>query len=605
MRRRSRAGGELVKARRPKAIKPKRSSALKAVRGRSSSTAGPKDASNARRLERSLRESEERYALVSQAVAEGIYDWNIELNSLFVSSRLMEIFSFEGPGLTSEDWYRRVHPEDKESYRTALRDCFKQRALKLECQYRIRAADGNYRWVEDHGLPIRNKVGRAIRLVGAVNDISRRHQTEQALRDRDQELDAVLDTIDYGILFMGPDLRAKIINRAFRQMWGISDEFIRMKRPTMSDLINYNRYNNLYDVPPTTEFDDYVARRVEAVRGGTRLMSEMRRLDGRIIQYQALPLPDGGRMLTYFDITDMKLSEERAGTARDAAETALINLQNAQDRLVQTEKLASLGQLTAGIAHEIKNPLNFVNNFSAVSVEFIDELREVLGGAQLDSKLRAEIGEIADALQSNLDKVVQHGNRADAIVKNMLLHSRQGSGDRRPVEINTLVEESLNLAYHGTRAEKQGFTITLERSFDPAAGEVDIFPQEITRALLNMISNGFYAATKRKAEADGDNYEPTLAATTKNLGDSVEIKIRDNGTGIPPEEREKLFSPFFTTKPPGEGTGLGLSISHDIIVKQHGGSIEVDTQPGEFTEFRIVLPRAGASLIKSGERTSH
>jgi signal transduction histidine kinase len=281
---------------------------------------------------------------------------------------------------------------------------------------------------------------------------------------------------------------------------------------------------------------------------------------------------------------------------------SLKDLQTAQDRLVQTEKLASLGQLTAGIAHEIKNPLNFVNNFSAVSVELIDELREALGSVHLDSKLRAEISEIADTLQGNLDKVVQHGKRADAIVKNMLLHSRQGSGEHRPVDINALVEESLNLAYHGARAEKQGFNITLERSFDPAAGEVDLFPQEITRALLNLISNGFYAATKRKGQADSDGYEPTLAAATINLGDKVEIRIRDNGTGIPPEAREKLFNPFFTTKPAGEGTGLGLSISHDIIVKQHGGSIEVDTQAGEFTEFRIVLPRTGASLIKSGER---
>ena len=280
-------------------------------------------------------------------------------------------------------------------------------------------------------------------------------------------------------------------------------------------------------------------------------------------------------------------------------ETSLEDLRTAQDRLVQTQKLASLGQLTAGIAHEIKNPLNFVNNFSAVSVELIDELREALGSAHLDSKLRAEIGEIADTLQGNLDKVVQHGKRADAIVKNMLLHSRQGSGEHRPVEINALVDESLNLAYHGARAEKQGFTITLERSFDPAAGEVDLFPQEITRALLNLISNGFYAATKRKAEATGGNYEPTLAAATKNLGNSVEIRIRDNGTGIPPEAREKLFNPFFTTKPAGEGTGLGLSISHDIIVKQHGGSIEVETEPGAFTEFKIVLPRASASLIAS------
>ena len=293
-------------------------------------------------------------------------------------------------------------------------------------------------------------------------------------------------------------------------------------------------------------------------------------------------------------IENVRLFESVEARTRELAKS-LEDLQTAQDRLVQTEKLASLGQLTAGIAHEIKNPLNFVNNFSAVSVELIDELREALGGAHLDAKLRADINEIADMLQGNLDKVVQHGKRADAIVKNMLLHSRQGSGEHRPVGVNALVEESLNLAYHGARAEKQGFNITLERAFDPAAGEVDLFPQEVTRVLLNLISNGFYAATKRKAETDGGDYEPIVTAATKNLGDRVEIRIRDNGTGIPPEVREKMFNPFFTTKPAGEGTGLGLSISHDIIVKQHSGSIEVDTQPGEFTEFRIVLPRATGS----------
>ena len=296
-------------------------------------------------------------------------------------------------------------------------------------------------------------------------------------------------------------------------------------------------------------------------------------------------------------IENVRLFDAEQQRTRELARS-LEDLRTAQDRLVQTEKLASLGQLTAGIAHEIKNPLNFVNNFSAVSVELIDELREALGSAHLDSKLRAEISEIADTLQSNLDKVVQHGKRADAIVKNMLLHSRQGSGEHRPVDINALVDESLNLAYHGARAEKQGFNITLERSFDPTAGEVDLFPQEITRVLLNLISNGFYATTKRKAEANDGNYEPTVAAATKNLGDRVEIRIRDNGTGIPPEVREKLFNPFFTTKPAGEGTGLGLSISHDIIVKQHGGSIEVDTVPGEFTEFRIVLPRRATFIAE-------
>jgi signal transduction histidine kinase/HAMP domain-containing protein len=298
-------------------------------------------------------------------------------------------------------------------------------------------------------------------------------------------------------------------------------------------------------------------------------------------------------------IENVRLFESVEARTRELTKS-LEDLRTAQDRLVQTEKLASLGQLTAGIAHEIKNPLNFVNNFSAVSVELIDELRETLGGGHIDSKLRAEISEIADTLQGNLEKVVQHGKRADAIVKNMLLHSRQGSGEHRLVDINALVEESLNLAYHGARAEKQSFNIKLERSFDSTAGELDLFPQEITRALLNLISNGFYAATKRKAETNRGDYEPTLAAATKNLGDSVEIRIRDNGTGISPEVKEKLFNPFFTTKPAGEGTGLGLSISHDIIVKQHGGSIEVDTKPGEFTEFRIVLPRAGASTNKSG-----
>ena len=196
---------------------------------------------------------------------------------------------------------------------------------------------------------------------------------------------------------------------------------------------------------------------------------------------------------------------------------------------------------------------------------------------------------------------MQHGKRADSIVKNMLLHSREGSGEHRPVDINAIVEESLNLAYHGARAEKQGFNITLERSLDPAAGEVDLFPQEITRVLLNLISNGFYAATKRKAR--GATATPTsrrLSAATRNLGDRVEIRIRDNGTGIPPEVKEKMFNPFFTTKPAGEGTGLGLSLSHDIVVKQHAGTIEVETEPGEFTEFRIVLPRGAASLGKSG-----
>ena len=276
---------------------------------------------------------------------------------------------------------------------------------------------------------------------------------------------------------------------------------------------------------------------------------------------------------------------------------SLDDLRATQDRLVQTEKLASLGQLTAGIAHEIKNPLNFVNNFSALSAELTDELKEVLMQERLTDKGREELDELTRLLKDNLGKVVQHGKRADSIVKNMLLHSREGSGERRSADINALVGESLNLAYHGARAEKASFNITLKHDLDPDAGAVDLYPQEITRALLNLISNGFYAATRRKAETGDETFEPVLSAVTRNLGKTVEIRIRDNGTGIAIEVREKIFNPFFTTKPTGEGTGLGLSMAHDIIVKQHGGRIDVETEPGAFTEFIITLPRDNGAAV--------
>jgi two-component system NtrC family sensor kinase len=194
-------------------------------------------------------------------------------------------------------------------------------------------------------------------------------------------------------------------------------------------------------------------------------------------------------------------------------------------------------------------------------------------------------------LKDNLEKVVQHGKRADSIVKSMLLHSRESSGEHRAADINALLEEALKLAYNSARAENPEFKVTLRSDFDETAGLIDLFPQEITRVFLNLISNGFYALTKCRTENGSSDFEPVLSATTKNLGKTVEISIRDNGTGIPVEIKEKIFNPFFTTKPAGEGTGLGLSMSHDIIVKQHGGTIDVETEQGLFTEFRIILPR--------------
>src|ERR1700680_4000203 len=290
-------------------------------------------------------------------------------------------------------------------------------------------------------------------------------------------------------------------------------------------------------------------------------------------------------------ISNVELFQQVQERTRELS-ASLDDLRATQDRLGQTEKLASLGQLTAGIAHEIKNPLNFVNNFSALSAELIEEMKDVLSDVSLDNNKREELDQITKMLKDNLEKVVQHGKRADSIVKNMLQHPRQGPSEHRIVDINAIVDESLNLAYHGARAEKEGFSITLQRDLDPSVGMAAVYPQEITRALLNLVSNAFYATTKRKAEA-GDGFEPVLYATTKNLGDKVEIGIRDNGTGIPEEVKEKIFNPFFTTKPAGEGTGLGLSMSYDIVVKQHGGSIDVETEPGLFNELKIGLPRTG------------
>ena len=294
---------------------------------------------------------------------------------------------------------------------------------------------------------------------------------------------------------------------------------------------------------------------------------------------------------------------EQLQTRTKQLAASLHDLRAAQDRLVQTEKLASLGQLTAGIAHEIKNPLNFVNNFSSLSAELTDELNDALKPITLDRGARQEVDELMRMLKENLGKIVQHGRRADSIVKNMLLHSREGSGEHRRVDINALMDENFNLAYHGARAEKREFNVTLQRAFDPAAGTARVFPQEITRAFLNLISNALYALARRKAESGDLSFEPTLRAATRNLGDAVEIRIRDNGTGIPAGVREKIFNPFFTTKPAGEGTGLGLSMTHDIVVKQHGGTIDFETEPGHFTEFRVVLPRMSGPADPDNGRT--
>jgi signal transduction histidine kinase len=293
-----------------------------------------------------------------------------------------------------------------------------------------------------------------------------------------------------------------------------------------------------------------------------------------------------------FFVTAIRRREEALTEAKEQAETALAGLRRAQQTLVQAEKMASLGQLTAGIAHEIKNPLNFVINFANLSNELIAELRDASAPiiSQVPSGDRAALDETLNTLASNLMKISEHGRRADGIVKSMLLHSRGGSSEHQLTDLNALLEEALNLAYHGARAQDKSFNISFERHLDPAVGELDIVPQDITRVFLNLFSNSFYAV-RRRGQLAGGVWKPLLILTTRAFESEVEIRVRDNGVGMTKDVLHKLFTPFFTTKPTGEGTGLGLSLSYDIIVHQHEGQMLVESEPNDHTEFIVRLPR--------------
>ena len=660
---------------------------------------------------------DERYALVLRAVTEGIYDWSIENGSLWVSPRLMEILGFSGPGLSAADWNARVHPADFPGYRAAVRDCLRGQTPRLDCEYRVRLDSGIWRWVEDHGLAIRNPSGRATRLVGGVSDITRRKEIEQALRESEERhalaMRAVNEAvyewdIDTGEMYYSPRLhealgltpeqlrsRADWVKRvhpddlpvyrtAFlghfkgeskrfeceyryqgsdgswrwarqhglalrdatgraRRMVGSAGDITLEKdlaqaldrtRNQLHDavaaleegfalfdaedrLVIFNaRYARFFreladiELVPGMTFETFMRAGLAhtmfpiAGEGGDAWLAALlarRRHGGTREQYLAsgtwlrvsdYPATDGSLVSVYSDVTDLKRRQQELEEAKEAAERSLAQLHATQQQLVLQHKMASLGQLTAGIAHEIRNPLNFVNNFADVSVELLGELKEATepAVAALSEDKRVKADEIMEMLTGNLGKIAEHGKRADNIVKGMLEHSRGVSGERRMVDLNTLIEEALTLAYHGARAQDQSFNIILERDFDRALQPIELVPQDMNRVFLNLFGNGFYAGLKR-AQAGGDaSFHPVLRVATQGLGGAVEIKVRDNGTGIPPEIRDQVFQPFFTTKPAGEGTGLGLSIAYDIVTQAHAGTIAVDSEEGVFTEFTIRLP---------------
>jgi PAS domain S-box-containing protein len=404
------------------------------------------------------------------------------------------------------------------------------------------------------------------------------------LRERQAELRVTFDNMGDGVAMFDSKTQLVAWNRNFQELLDLPSDFL-SQRPTFAEYFGYLSSRGEY----TADLEAELSRTIEDTSREMRL--ERTRPDGRVIEVRRNPVVGGGFVLIFGDITERKLAEVAVRAARDAAETALGDLRTAQDHLVQAQKMAALGQVTAGIAHEIKNPLNFVNNFAGLSVELLDEVKEMAAPvvAALDANHRAEFNERIAMLTGNLVKIAEHGHRADGIVRSMLQHSRGGSGDWQAANLNALVEEALNLAYHSARARAQSFDITLERNLDDALRPIDVVPEDMTRVLLNLIGNGFYAARVRSVEGDG-TFRPILKITTRECSDAVEIRVWDNGVGISPELQDKVFQPFFTTKPTGDGTGLGLSISYEIVT-QHGGTITVASEVGDFTEFTVRLPR--------------
>ncbi len=457
------------------------------------------------------------------------------------------------------------------------------------------APDGSERIIDFHARPVTDENGEVVLVVPEGHDITELKLAEARLRESEARAKAMLNTGSQLQGLLKPDGTLIEINAAALAMISASEE----------DVLGLP----FWDCPWWTHDPDLQAQLKRALKRAAdgesvQFLATHQATDGiaHIINFGATPVKDEHGEVTLIvpmgdDITHLKQAEAELREAKEQAESALTELTTTQQQLVQSEKMASLGQLTAGIAHEIKNPLNFVNNFAEVSRELIEEFRELIEPLRetLGEEANAELDDLVTLLSENLDRITSQGQRANNIVNSMLLHSRGDPGQRRRADINELVEESLSLAYHGARAKDPAFEIALEREFDPKAGSAVVAPQEISRVLLNLFQNAFDAVGERASNGASNGFRPTLQVATRDLGDQVELRVRDNGAGIPDAAMDKVFNPFFTTKAAGAGTGLGLSLSYDIVVQQHLGQMTVRSKVNDHTEFTIALPRDAAT----------
>lgn len=423
-------------------------------------------------------------------------------------------------------------------------------------------------------------------VVRTFTDITERKMADQALLSSERRLVTILDQSPISVIITRHDGRIVFTNEAEA----------RQLRLDPSDVIGLHAPDLYVDAGQRARLIEMLER-----DGSVRNeLTHIRRPDGTtywgLISMSPIQHEEEDAVLVWsYDVTQLKEVEESLRAEKERSETAFVELQQAQENLVRSEKMASLGSLTAGIAHEIKNPLNFINNFAETSVELLDELRETLAPAlvPLGETARRDIDDLIQDLVDDLQTIASHGRRADGIVRTMLLLARGTGSERTLSDLNALVDESLKLAFHGERARDREFNAAIEQDLDPTVGQLEIAHQEISRVLINLFSNAFDATRKRARNSDDATYAPKVSVKTRKCGAGVEIRVRDNGSGITADDLEKIFTPFFTTKPAGEGTGLGLSLSHDIVVQQHGGALDVVSEPGAYTEFIVRLPGTG------------